>query len=252
MSDAAPAGRRLLLLSSSRDAEGRFLTHARAALEAALAGVSRAVFVPHAAVTVSLDAYAERVAAVFASLDVAIDPLHRVRDPVAALDGAAAIIVGGGNTFQLLRCLTESGALDAIRRRALAGVPYVGWSAGALLACPTIRTTNDMPIVEPPRLAALGLVPFQINAHFTDAHPPGHQGETRAQRIAEFLVLNPGQSVLGVREGSALRVEGSAMTLLGLAGARLFAPDGAVTDFDPGADLSFLLHAEGAPAARAC
>lgn len=248
MPDDAPrdGARRLLLLSNSRDPEGRFLVHWRAALEAALAGVRRAVFVPYAAVTVPLDAYAERVAGVFEPFGVTIEPLHRAGDPVAVLRGAAAIIVGGGNTFQLLNCLTRIGGLPAIRDRALAGVPYIGWSAGALIACPTIRTTNDMPIVEPPRLAALGLLPFQINAHFTDAHPPGHQGETRAQRIAEFLVLNPGQQVLGLREGSALRVRDRVMELIGSAGARLFGPGGEVADYVSGADLSFLLEAGAA------
>ncbi len=246
------ARRRLLLLSNSRDAQGRFLVHARPALEEALSGVARAVFVPFAAVTVPLDAYAERAGDVFASIGVAVESLHRSPDPAATVRAADAIIVGGGNTFQLLRRLTDLGVLDALRERALSGVPYVGWSAGTVLACPTIQTTNDMPIVEPPRLTALGLVPFQINAHYTDAHPPEHQGETRAERIAEFLVLNPGVPVLGLREGSGLRVTGISMELVGETGggARLFRHGRDATDYSAGADLSPLLEADPARETR--
>ena len=242
----ARSGRRLLLLSNSRDAEGRFLVYARPAIEEALDGIRRAVFAPYAGVTVSLDAYAGRVRDFFAPLGIEVESLHRASDPVSAVLGAEAIVVGGGNTFQLLRRLVELGLLDAMRRRARAGVPYVGWSAGSVVSCPTIRTTNDMPIVEPPSLAALGLVPFQINAHYTDAHPPGHQGETRAERIAEFLELNRDVPVLGLREGSGLRVTGDTMRLVGAADARLFVHGRGPIDFGPGADLSFLLGRGGA------
>ena len=126
--------------------------------------------------------------------------------PVKEIESADAIIVGGGNTFHLLKQLYDNGTLWAIRERVLAGVPYIGWSAGSNVACPTIRTTNDMPIVEPSRLDAMRLVPFQINPHYTDEVLPNHGGETRAQRIAEFTKVNPGVVVIGLREGSALRV----------------------------------------------
>jgi len=240
-----PAPRRLLLLSNSRDADGRVLVYARAALEEALAGVGRAVFIPFAAVSFSMDVYAERVHEIFTPLGVEVESVHHAADPARALRDAGAIIVGGGNTFQLLRQLAVSGLLGAIRERVRAGVPYIGWSAGSVVACPTIATTNDMPIAEPPGLSALGLVPFQINAHYTDFHPPGHQGETRAERIAEFLVLHPRVPVVGLREGSALRVSGGLVELTGRpeggAGARVFIAGREAVDFPPGSDLSFLL-----------
>jgi dipeptidase E len=242
-----PASRRLLLLSNSRDVEGRVLVYARPALEDALAGVSQAVFVPFAAVAFSLDVYAERVHEIFTPLGVDVESVHHAADPATAVRRAGAIIVGGGNTFQLLRRLAATGLLAVIRERVRAGVPYVGWSAGSVVASPTIATTNDMPIAEPPGHGALGLVPFQINAHYTDFHPPGHQGETRAERIAEFLVLHPRVPVVGLREGSALRVSGGTVELTGRteggAGARVFVSGREPLDYPPGSDLSFLLAA---------
>ncbi|MDF1502683.1 dipeptidase PepE [Roseisolibacter sp. H3M3-2] len=207
---------RLLLLSNSRDPQGRYLHHCRDALAAHLRGVRRVAFVPYAGVGVSWDAYAARVAEALAPLGVAVDPVHAHDDPAGCVRDAEAVAVGGGNTFHLLATLQRTGVLEALRARALAGVPYVGWSAGSVVACPTLGTTNDMPIVHPPHgFGALGLVPFQINAHFTDAHPPGFQGETRRERIAEFLVANPEATVIGLPEGDWLDVRGDEVTLRG-------------------------------------
>ncbi len=201
--------RRLLLLSNSRDAEGRYLVHARDALAAHLEGAREVAFVPYAGVTVDWDAYAARAADALAPLGVAVRGVHADADPGAVLSGCGAVAVGGGNTFHLLAHLQRRGLLAVLRARAAAGVPYVGWSAGSVVACPTIRTTNDMPIVEPPGgLEALGLFGAQINAHFTDEHPAGFQGETRRQRLDEFVVANPGVTVIGLPEGSWLEVEG--------------------------------------------
>lgn len=238
---------RLLLLSNSRDAEGRYLHHARAALAERLDGVRHAVFVPWAGVTVSWDDYAALAGEAFAAVGCTLDALHRLRDPVAAVRDADAIVVGGGNTFHLLARLHATGVLDAVRERARGGAPYVGWSAGAVVACPTIRTTNDMPIVEPPTLAALGLVPFQVNAHFTDVHPPGFQGETRRQRLAEFVAANPGVGVVGLPEGSMLRVDGDDVTLLGPHAAPVFGAAG-VDRLVPGETARGATLAGGRPA----
>ncbi len=218
--------RRLLLLSNSRDEQGRYLEHPRDAMRALLGSVRRVTFVPFAGVAVSWDAYAERVAPAFAAIGCELDPVHRHADMARAVRDAEAIAVGGGNTFHLLLHLQETGLLGAIRERALDGVPYLGWSAGSVVACPTIRTTNDMPIVAPPRLDALRLVGFQINAHFTDAHPPGFQGETRRERLAEFVAANPDVPVVGLPEGSLLQVTGSEVALLGPHEAPVFGVPG--------------------------
>ena len=149
---------------------------------------------------------------------------HLVVDPVAAVQRAEAIFIGGGNTFRLLKTLYDLKLLQPIREVVQGGVPYMGSSAGTNMACPTIRTTNDMPILEPPSFAALGLVPFQINPHFIDADPNStHKGETREQRLAEYLEENE-TPVVGLREGSWLEVAGEGATLRGKTGAKLFAP----------------------------
>jgi dipeptidase E len=238
--------RRLLLLSNSRDEQGRYLEHPRDALRELLGDARRVTFVPFASVGASWDDYAEHVTPAFEALGCAVDPVHRHADMAAAVRGAEAIAVGGGNTFHLLLHLYERGLLDALRERVGEGVPYVGWSAGAVVACPTIRTTNDMPIVWPPRLDALRLVGFQVNAHFTDAHPPGFQGETRRQRLAEFVAANPDIPVIGLPEGSMLRVEGGELSLLGPHAAPVFGVPG-VEEVAPGAVLEGVL--ERAPVA---
>ncbi len=234
--------RRLLLLSNSRDASGNYLRHAHARIHDFLGErVTTALFIPFAAVTRGLDAYAASTRASLAEMGYALTSVHDVPDPVAAVERAQAIVVGGGNTFQLLRRLYATQLLAPIRARVAAGVPYVGWSAGSVVTGPTIGTTNDMPIVEPPTLRALGLVPFQINAHYTDFHPPGHQGETRAERLAEFLAVHPTATVVGLREGSLLRVEDDDVHLLGTAGACVFANGREPAEYPPGASLPFLI-----------
>ncbi|MBX6331896.1 MAG: dipeptidase PepE [Gemmatimonadaceae bacterium] len=216
---------RLLLLSNSRAPDGAYLRWPADEIRDFL-GPSRrsAVFVPYAAVpgTPSVyDGYTARVREAFANVGVSITSVHEAPDPVAAVRSADVIVVGGGNTFHLLTQLYITGLRDAIQAAVRAGTPYIGWSAGSNVACPTISTTNDMPIIQPPSFDALGLVPFQINPHYTDAHPPGHQGETRAERIAELLALHPSIAVVGLREGTLLRVEGDAVRLAGV-GARVF------------------------------
>jgi len=214
---------RLLLLSNSRNFGGGYLDHAEGWIRAFLGEtVRRAVFVPYAGVTVTWDEYTGMVAGRFAQLGVEVESVHRAKHAVREIEGADAVIVGGGNTFHLLKHLYDNGTLWAIRERVLGGAPYLGWSAGSNVACPTIRTTNDMPVVEPSRLDALRLVSFQINPHYTEAVIPNHGGETRAQRIAEFTRANPDVTVVGLREGSALRVVHGVATLLGPHEAKVF------------------------------
>ena len=227
---------RLLLLSNSTTDDG-YLVHARDWIADRLGDARRVLFVPFAGVTVGWDAYADRVREALAPLGLDVTGAHEDGADVA---DAEAVFVGGGNTFALLRELYGRELLGPIRERVSAGLPYVGWSAGANVACPTIRTTNDMPVVEPPSLDALGLVPFQINPHYTDAHPPGHRGETRAERLAEFTTLDPDSPVVGMPEGTALRREGERLERLGPHPLRLFhgaASPREVTE----TDVSFLL-----------
>ena len=206
---------RLLLLSNSTLPGEAYLGWPREHITAFLGSAKRIAFVPFAAVTFSLDEYADKTAAAFAEMGHELVSLHRSNDPVAELNGCAAVAIGGGNSFQLLRSLYRTHLLRAIAEKVKRGMPYLGWSAGSNVACPTIMTTNDMPITEPPSLRAMHLVPFQINPHYTDAKLEGHGGESRDQRLAEFLVMNPKVVVAGLREGSLLRVEDRSMTLVG-------------------------------------
>jgi dipeptidase E len=175
----------------------------------------------------------------FAKMGYALVPAHRVAPAQAR--HCAGFVAGGGNTFRLLHEMQRRGWLAALGRRVRAGAPFVGWSAGANLAAPTIRTTNDMPIVEPRSLEAMGLVPFQLNPHYTERTLARHGGESRDQRLAEFLALNPRVPVLGLREGSLLRREGNRLGLRLGPGARLFRRGRAPRDLAAGADLSWLL-----------
>lgn len=235
--------RRLLLLSNSKNYGEGYLEHASDAMRDFLGSIERpAVFLPYAAVTVSFDDYTRWVRESFSRIGCALRSVHEVSDPSTAIAEAGAIVVGGGNTFRLLHHMYQLRIVDVIRQRVDLGVPYIGWSAGSNVACPTIKTTNDMPIILPPTLDALGLVPFQLNPHFLDAHPEGHQGETREQRLQEFIELNPDVNVVGLREGSILRIDGGSIVLLGNLTARLFRRGQPPREYGIKDDLSFLLE----------
>lgn len=226
----------LLLISNSTMPGEPFFTWPRAHAQSFLEGRSRIAFVPFAAVEAQYDAYVDRVAEVFSSFGKELFSLHREDDPAKALASADAIAVGGGNTFLLIRALYRKHLVKPIGEKVRSGMPYIGWSAGANVACPTVMTTNDMPIVEPPSMRALGLVPFQINPHYTEATIPGHGGESRDQRIAEFLAVHPGMPVVGLREGSLLQVNASTMKLEGV-GMKLFRQGQAAKEFAGGMEL---------------
>jgi dipeptidase E len=233
---------RLLLISSSRVHGGGWLDLFVGEIDAFLGPrIRRALFVPFALADHA--GYHRKARDRFAAIGVELDSLHEPGDAREKVAGAQAIVVGGGNTFRLLAALQERGLLDSIGERARAGMPFIGWSAGSNLACPTIRTTNDMPIVEPKSLRALGLLPFQINPHYIDADPSStHMGETREQRIEEFLEEND-VPVLGLREGAFLRREGPSLHLGGAAGARLFRRGRKPEEHAVGAKLDALLAA---------
>ncbi len=212
----------LLLLSSSRANDGSWLTWAFPEIRDTLGAAKTIAFVPWAGVTLDWSAYARMFTEAVAPLQLTVRSVHEGDDPCGIIRECDAIAVGGGNTFRLVERMHATRVMDTIRERVRDGAPYLGWSAGSNVACPTIRTTNDMPVVEPASFEALGLIPFQLNAHYNDFAPAGFHGETRAQRLAEFTALNPSVPVLAMHEGAMLVVRGTAMHLAGQADAVLF------------------------------
>jgi dipeptidase E len=234
---------RLLLLSNSTNPGEPYLGWGRGHIAGFLAERARRVLlVPFAGVTTPWPDYAAAVRTALGSPGMELVSAHDSSDAVAELSRCDAVVVGGGNTFHLLTHLYSSGLLDAIRQRVRQGLPYVGWSAGSNVACPTIGTTNDMPIVEPPHFEALGLVPFQINAHYTEARLPDHGGESRPQRLAEYVAANPGRTVVGLPEGSGLLLDGTALSLVGAHPPTIFRAGMPPRLLEPGTDLAFLLE----------
>ena len=212
--------RTILLISNSTLHGSGFLDHAESEIRDFLGQLRRVLFVPFA--LHDQDGYAARVRDRLGLLGYDVESIHQASDKQKSVSDAEAIFIGGGNTFRLLKSLYEFGVLDLIRKRTNEGMLYMGSSAGSNVAGPTIRTTNDMPIVEPPSFDALGLVSFQINPHYLDPDPNSkHMGETREERILQFLEENE-TPVVGLREGAMLRIENGTTTLKGSTGARIF------------------------------
>lgn len=204
----------LLLISASKADNTPYLSHALIWLQDHFAG-REVLFIPYAGVGMSHSDYTQRVATALQPAGIQVRGIESYVDPKQAIVSAEAIAVGGGNTYMLLDTLYRRGLIDPIRRTIAAGTPYAGWSAGSNIAGRSIRTTNDMPIIQPPSFTALDLVPFQLNPHYTDFVPAGFHGETRDQRLQEFMALDPHTSVLAIREGSALHIKEQQMHLLG-------------------------------------
>jgi len=238
---AVIAGSRLLLLSSSAVYGVGYLDYAEPEIRDFFGpGVRRVTFVPYA--MHDLDDYAGQARARFDAMGYALDSVHQAKDPAAAARGAEAVFVGGGNTFRLLERLQRTGLIAAIRERVAQGMPYMGASAGSNVACPTLKTTNDMPIVQPPSFEALNLVDFQISPHYQDPDPESaHMGETQEERIRQYLEENEGP-VAGLREGAMLRIESGAIVLKGTAGARLFRRGDEPIEVEPVSDLTARLR----------
>ena len=231
----------LLLISNSTNAGEEYLKYPIERIGSFLAGVKDIVFVPYAAVTFSYAAYEAKVQARFNEIGIKVRSVHRAKDPRKMIREAEAICVGGGNTFALTKKMQEQGLMTAILRKIKQGTPYVGWSAGSNVSCPTICTTNDMPIVEPESFKAIGAVKFQINPHYLDANPEGHAGETREQRIQEYIEANPRRWVVGLREGCMLHLHDGKMDLIGSRPMRIFKKGVETFEVNAGDDLSFLL-----------
>lgn len=241
---------RLLLISNSTNHGEAYLGWPRKHIQDFMqgSGVKDILFIPYAGVglskegdKVSFDRYEARVQAVFEELDLNIYSIHKESDPIAAVRAAKAIAVGGGNTFYLVHMLHKLGLMKEMKQRVLDGVHYMGWSAGSNVACPSLRTTNDMPIIEPESFSCMGLIPFQINPHYLDANPEGHGGETREQRIEEFLIANRDIPVAGLREATYLLVQDGKLSLGGTRPMRVFRFGSEPVEYHPGDDIGFLL-----------
>jgi dipeptidase E len=234
---------RLLLLSNSTNPGQSFLEHTSNEIVEFLGRKpSRILFIPYAIVTLSYDQYYLKVKDKFNNLGYEIESIHLSADPAKSISTSDCIVVGGGNTFHLLYELQKYKLMDLIALQVKQGTPYIGWSAGINLTCPTIKTTNDMPIIETDNLAGLNLIPFQINPHYTEKQIEGHGGESRDMRIEEFLKINRDMVVIGLREGSTLKVESQTLKLKGVNKARLFRAGNPAVEISSEDDLSYLIY----------
>ena len=233
---------RLLLISNSTNAGEAYLDYPKEQIRDFLGEKPvNALFVPYAGIMFSYDAYEKKVEERFSEIGHHLTGIHHFEDPVQAVENAEVIVIGGGNTWKLVQMLHRNRLMEAIRKKVSGGTPFVGWSAGSNVACPTLRTTNDMPIIQPASFDTLHLVPFQINPHYLDAHPEGHGGETREERIREFIEINPDVYVVGLREGTMLRLENRQLVLIGKKPARIFKQGIQPQELDSKADFSFLI-----------
>ncbi len=234
--------KRVLLISNSTLYGSGYLDHAADEIRSFLGSVKRVLFVPFA--LFDRDAYAAMARERLQKMGYGLDSLHTIADAKQAVNAAEAVFIGGGNTFRLLKALYDNDVLLQIRKRVSEGMPYIGSSAGANVAGPTIRTTKDMPIVQPPSFAALGLVPFQISPHFLDPDPHStHMGETQEERILQFLEEND-TPVVGLREGAMVRAENGSHILKGSSGARIFRKGHDPVEATPGEQLDHLFEGE--------
>ena len=231
--------KRILLISNSTLFGSGYLDHAAAEIQDFLGDAKTILFIPYA--LHDRDDYASTAAGRFRQMGYELRSVHTAADPVQAVEETDAVFVGGGNTFRLLKALYDFELLAPIRRRVEQGMPYIGSSAGSNVAGLTIKTTNDMPIVEPPSFAALGLVSFQLNPHYLDPDPNSrHMGETRETRLLQFLEEND-TPIAGIREGAMIRIENNEMTLKGSTGARIFRKGQEPVEVSPGTRLNDLL-----------
>lgn len=230
----------LLLLSSSRAHDSEYLAPSLAAIDETLGAIRNVLFIPYAGVRINYDDYLAMVQQALTPLGIKLQSIHHHENPLTAITNAEALMVGGGNTFALLAKLYELAIVDVIRQKIAAGMPYIGWSAGSNIAGLSIRTTNDMPIIEPPSFRALALLPLQLNPHYTDFVPLGFHGETRDMRLAEFMQIDPDTPIIGLPEGTLLRLNAEKLSYQGNENAYLFC-GGCKTAIAPAADLSALL-----------
>lgn len=232
--------KRLLLISNSTLYGSGYLDHVESEIRDFRSDASRIAFVPFA--LFDRGKYANQARDRFARMGCTLISLHDVSNPQRLVEESEAIFIGGGNTFRLLKGLYDFDLLSAIRRTVERGMPYIGSSAGSIVACPSLKTTKDMPVVQPPSFKALGLVNFQISPHYLDPDPSSkYMGETQEERILQFLEEND-LPVVGLREGAMLRVEGEDVTLKGSSGVRIFRRGEKPVEAAPVMRVDGLLH----------
>lgn len=234
---------RLLLISNSTMAGEPYLDYCKKDI-AEFLGEEKvtALFIPYAGVTMTYDEYEAKVKTRFNEVGHDVVSIHQFNDPVKAVEEAEAIVVGGGSTWHLLHEIRKNGLIEPIRDRVKDDAPYVGWSAGSNLTCPTIKTTNDMPIIDPKGFDALRLIPFQINPHYLDKNAEGHGGETRQQRIEEYLEVNKQDTVVGLREGCMFILENGTLSHKGERPCRIFQYDDEFYELKSGDNFNFLIE----------
>ena len=198
---------KLLLISNSTLHGSGYLDHCSEEITSFLKERKNIVFIPYARPNgITHDAYTKIARKRYKKMGFSLKGIHEYESPTHAVDDADAFFTGGGNTFVLLTMLYKTNAFSFVQQAVKKGIPYIGTSAGSNIACKSIQTTNDMPIMYPPTFDAFGFVSFNINPHYLDPDPHStHMGETRETRIKEFLTYN-NVSVVGLREGAMLHM----------------------------------------------
>lgn len=236
--------RRILAFSSSKEGNYGYLQTAAPVIQEFLGNKPQDIaFIPFAAVGVSYEAYTDKVRQGLKELPYIINTAD-ITTVKKIIEKADVIMVGGGNTFKLLHDLYAFELMEIIQEKINNGTPYIGWSAGSNITGPTICTSNDMPIINPGTFTALKLFPFQINPHYYNQTVKGFNGETRNQRLAEFLQLNPKKAVVALPEGTGLIQDENKLNLQGSKKAFLFRLEKEMTQspLSPGEDLTYLLQ----------
>jgi len=233
--------RKIILASTSSLHGEAYLAYLKPKLKVFFDGISTLLFIPYARPGgLNHDEYTSKVAAAFAELGIRVTGLHTFADPAEAIKNAQSIFTGGGNTFLLVKQLHELGLMPILKEAVQQGTPYLGTSAGSNIGGLNMQNTNDMPIVYPPSFQTMGLVPFNINAHYLDPDPTSkHNGETRETRIKEFHIFNS-TPVVGLREGSWIECNGDGVTLEGALAARIFLQGKEPYEIDPSTNLYHL------------
>jgi len=238
----------LLLISNSTLHGSGYLDHAEKEIRDLAGRQSKVAFIPYA--LYDRGGYAAKVKERLREMDLSVVSVHDVSNPAREIEGADVVFVGGGNTFRLLKGLYDHNLLEPIRRKVASGAPYIGSSAGSIVAGPSLKTTKDMPVVQPPSFEALNLVPFQISPHYLDPDPSStHMGETQEERINQFLEENEAP-VVGLREGSILGIRDGAVVLKGSLTARVFRRSAAPIEAPPGSNLRALFEQTSVPVGR--